>query len=64
MNDNPGSTRTRAGAEKLLRQWASSNKDPDVQNRLIADPERLWRTARAAVLAAVMDPLPGLEISG
>ena len=47
-------TRKRA-AEGVLSRWRRSNQSPAAQERLIKDPERLWRLARD--LAEALDNL-------
>jgi hypothetical protein len=42
-------------AAKILRRWDRSNQSPAAQDRLINDPERLWRLARD--LAEALDNL-------
>jgi hypothetical protein len=47
-------TRKRA-SEEVLSRWRRSNQSPAAQERLIKDPERLWRLARD--LAEALDNL-------
>ncbi|SRR5258706_6576100 len=41
-----GGAKRKQAAEALLRKWDRSNQSPTAQERLVADPWRLWRLAR------------------